>query len=221
MRPLPTLFSAAARALALALLLSSAACDDADDGPAFSDADRARCAHIDREAELGEYLYSTCLSDPWPTEIPGPPTQSGESYVVGWINDTLALVNGNPSELRHKTARAARAYEADLSESPYRIISGGRSTWREIDPRGAGIRLPLYPDGSIAHRSFAGAYLNITAFGPHLDGRYYIDTATADIRVTRWDERIVAGTIDARFVDPDDPERVVTFTNGYFDVLVR
>ena len=152
---------------------------------------------------------------------PRPPTQTGESVFAGWINDTLAFSNDSPRSLPKNTARADRAYETDLSESPYRIVWGGRGTWDEIDPRGASINLPLYPNGSIAHQSFRGAYVNITAFGPHLDGRYYIDTATADIRVTRWDERIVAGTIDARFVDPDDPERVVTFTNGYFDVLVR
>ena len=65
-----------------------AACEKQDDGP--TSADVARCAHIDREADLGEALYDICLNNPWPTELP-PATQEGLSTFGGIINDTLVL----------------------------------------------------------------------------------------------------------------------------------
>ena len=62
--------------VSLVLLVSS--CDKNDDTPFYSDDDRTRCAHIDRDADLGDYLYSICLASPYPTTVTsGPPTQDG------------------------------------------------------------------------------------------------------------------------------------------------
>jgi len=83
------------------------ACDKETSGPAQSDL--ARCAHIDRDAELGEYLYDVCVRNPWPTILP-PATQSGQSTFGGIINDTLIFVAGSPRAVSYETARANLSY---------------------------------------------------------------------------------------------------------------
>ena len=214
--------------LAISLILTASACDK-DDGPVYSDADRARCAHIDREVELGEHLYQLCLCCPWPAsdaELP-PATSEGLSTFGCRINDTLTVINWSPNALQHETARAQLAYEDDGSgnwvPSAYRLLIAGRGTYEEIDPRGAGITLQVFDNGNVKPvRINSTAYdFRIRNFGPSIDGEYLIDTTTAQVNITRWDNRVVSGTIEAWFYDMRDSTRRIHLTEGRFDVTVR
>ena len=218
----------------IALVTLLAACDKADDDntPFYSDADRARCAHIDREAELGEHLYSLCLCCPYPTSVtPGPPTQDGglpveglpngrQGVFTGWINDTIAFQSWGPRSLPTDWAIAKLTYSSDGTAAPYRILTGGWGTWNEIDSIGAIIALRIMADGSLRSYAVSRSYLRLTDFGD-LTGTYALDSTNHDIAITRWDDRVVSGTIDAWFYDPDDPARRIHFSEGWFDVTVK
>ena len=214
--------------LATSLILTAGACDK-DDGPVYSDADRARCAHIDRQVELGEHLYQLCLCCPWPAsdaELP-PATSEGLSTFGCRINDTLTVINWSPRALQHETARAQLAYEDDGSgnwvPSAYRILIAGRGTYEKIDPRGAGIRLRLFDSGNVYPVGINSTVFEfrIRNFGPSIDGEYLIDTTTAQVNITRWDNRVVSGTIEAWFYDMRDSTRRIHLTEGRFDVTVK
>jgi len=214
------------------VLLSASSCDKNDDAPFYSDADRARCAHIDRDADLGDYLYSICLASPYPTTVtPGPPTQDGglpveglpngrQGVFTGWINDTIAFQSWGVDLLPTEYAVAKLAYERGGTPSVYRIIRGGWGTYAEVSPKGASIRIRLLPDGRIFNNNLSGTYLNLSEFGS-LTGRYALDSTAQSINITRWDDQVVSGTIDAWFYDPDDPSRRVHFSEGWFDLTVR
>ena len=207
--------------------LIAGACDK-DDGPVYSDADRARCAHIDRQAELGEHLYQLCLCCPWPAsdaELP-PATSEGLSTFGCRINDTLTVINWSPNALQHETAYARLAYEGGSGNwvpSAYRILIAGRGTYEKIDPRGAGIRLRLFDNGNVKPVSINSTVceFRIQNFGPSIDGEYLIDTTTAQVNITRWDNRVVSGTIEAWFYDMRDSTRRIHLTEGRFDVTVK
>ena len=210
------------------------ACDKSDDGntPFYSDADRARCAHIDREAELGEHLFSLCLCCPYPTSVtPGPPTQDGglpveglpngrQGVFTGWINDTIAFQSWNPRTLPDEYAVATIHYYADSSPKAHRTVRGAWGTWYEIDSISAGIVLYLNENGTLKSSDVSRTWLNLQDFGI-LTGRYAIDTSAYFIDITRWDNDVVSGTIDAWFFDPNDPTRRIHFSDGWFDVGTR
>ena len=104
--------------------------------------------------------------------------------------------------------------------SQYRIIRGGWGTYDEITSKGASIRIRLLPDGSLFNNNLSGTYLNLSDFGS-LTGRYALDSTEHSIIITRWDDQIVSGTIDAWFYDPDEPSRRIYFSDGWFDVSTR
>ena len=214
------------------VLLSASSCDKEDDGPTYTQADRDRCAHIDRDADLGDYLYSICLASPYPTTVTsGPPTQDGglaveglpngrQGVFTGWINDTIAFQSWNPRSLPDEYAVATVHYKTDGTANSHRTIWSAWSTWNEIDSMSVGVVLSLFEDGSLESYEVTRSWLKLTDFGP-LTGKYALDSTEHSITITRWDDQVVSGTIDAWFYDPDDPSRRVHFSEGWFDLTVR
>lgn len=189
------------------VLVLVASCDKEDAGPAYTQADRDRCAHIDRDAELGEYLYGICLSGAWPTELP-PATQQGLSTFGCWINDTLAFVARDPEELPSTTARAN-------SQDPgvFTLIAY-YDTWNEIDPRriDLGLRLEngvIYSSvSSVSFRSMIG-----------YSREYVIDSIASSIAYTiDEDRRIAHGSFNLLAVNPRDSTDIIHLSDGRFDV---
>ena len=213
----------------LILLIATAsmltgACNKDEIEPDFSDADRARCVHINREVDLGEYLYWLCLNYPWPSsnaDLP-PATSEGLSTFGFRINDTLTFINWRPNTANNATARARLAYYSvgqDYERAPYRTLIADRSNYEEVDPRRKRISLTILPDGTVSTSNARGSNLiMISNFGDHIDGQYAIDTNKMSIEILRWDNRIIAGKIEAWFVDPDDSTRKIHVTEGRFDL---
>jgi len=191
------------------ILLSASSCDKNDDAPFYSDADRARCAHIDRDAELGEYLYGICLSGAWPTELP-PATQQGLSTFGCWINDTLAFVARDPEELPSTTARAN-------SQDPgvFTLIAY-YDTWNEIDPRRIDLGLRL--ENGIIYSSVSRVFIyNINGYSQV----YNVDSIASSITYTiDEDRRIAHGSFNLLAVNPRDSTDIIHLSDGRFDVLV-
>ena len=188
------------------------ACDKDPSGPSL--ADYRRCAHIDREVELGEFLYSTCLNNPWPTELP-PATQEGRSTFGAWINDTLAFVNGDPREFDSKTA-----YAGTINNRDHRSIIAKTRTYAEVDPRSIRLSIAIMDSGAFAP-AFQTRSLWISGFSTLRNGFYDLDVEASSVRIVRWDNEVVSGSCDLWFYLPDNPSTRIHLVNGRFDLGVR
>ena len=210
----------AALALVALAALGGVGCEKDPNGP--SAADRARCAHVNRtDTVWGEYLYNVCLNNPWPTELP-PATQEGLSTFGGIINDTLLFVAGSPRAFPDQTAQAKLTYVSDAGAGRYRRIFGGFGTYQAIDSSGLRITLLVLPNGQLEHRvANRHQQFVVTSHDPSINGFYYIDTTRYSIHISRWDDEVVAGTIDAWFVHSQDSSKQLHLSDGRFDLTVR
>jgi hypothetical protein len=201
-------------------LMLSASCDKNDNDP--SPADFARCAHIDRtDTVWGEFFYDVCLNNPWPTELP-PATQEGLSTFGGIINDTLLFVAGSPRGFAHETATIKTISLADGSELPHRNLFAGMGTYDAIDSSSiicnfAFLNSGLFPAGHNINR----ANIRVSTHDPSIDGYYLLDTNNYVINVSRWDSQVVAGTLEAWFIDVSNSSRRLQLSEARFDLKVR
>jgi len=196
--------------LYLIMLLLTASCTKSDnEGPTYSQEDRDRCAHIDRDAELGEYLYGICLSSPWPTELPLA-TQQGLSTFGCWINDTLAFVASDPRELPRNVVKYTKGI-------PVSQLIAYRSTYNTIDSRDIRLNFSIGENQQpFVNRSVE---LRISEIS-RLSGTYQIDSAKSEIQFVRLDDSVAAGTFDLTFYKPNTTD-TIRLTDGRFDVLVN
>ena len=199
-------------ALATALLtaaLALPACDTDDDGAAPryvpTEADRARCAHIDREAALGERLYNTCLVNPWPTELPEVEV-GGEPVLAAWINDTLAFVADDPRE----TARFNIKISSDPQTERTSLI-GRRATFSKIDPAYFSLIIRINLDGSLVT---TGSLSRLWVTDHPLAGEYIADTTHShiDFNIT---DGYAHGTFDLTLFEETTGQEL-TLTDGRF-----
>ena len=202
------------------LTLLATACEKQDDGP--TSADVARCAHIDRDADLGEALYDICLNNPWPTELP-PATQEGLSTFGGIINDTLVFVAGSPRAFPDQSARAKLTYLSGGGINVQRLLLCGFGTYAAIDSSEIGIELAVLPSGLLKPRAArsSGRIFRVVRHDESINGTYFIDTSRYNIQIDRWDDRVVAGTIDAWFVHAQDSAKELHLSDGRFDLTVQ
>ena len=195
------------------------ACEKQDDGP--TSADVARCAHIDREADLGEALYDICLNNPWPTELP-PATQEGLSTFGGIINDTLVFVAGSPRAFPDETARARLTYLSGGGIDVFRSLFAGFGTYDAIDSSGLSLTLRILQSGYVEPRvANHNQVFRVSKHDDSINGTYFLDTSRYNIQIDRWDDRVVAGTIDAWFVHAQDSLKELHLSDGRFDLTVR
>jgi hypothetical protein len=202
------------------IILAFAACDKNDDDP--SPADFARCAHIDRtDTVWGEFYYDVCLNNPWPTELP-PATQEGLSTFGGIINDTLLFVAGVPGSFPEETARANLAYRTGGGVDAQRILFVGFGTYDAIDSSGLRMSLSILKSGRLDERvAEHNQRVVVTRHDLSIDGTYLIDTTQYLIQIDRWDNEIVAGTIDAWFIHAQDSTKQLHLSDGRFDLTVQ
>lgn len=192
-----------------AILLSSASCDKNADNPdperyIPTDVDRARCAHINQEAELGGYLYNLCLVNPWPTELPEVEV-GGEPVLAAWINDTLAFVAYDPRESMRFNVNLTRD-QADESIG----LEGHRSTYENIDPSRFSFDLSFDESESIFKGSISDFNISFHA----LSGRYLVDSALSSISFQK-SNGYAFGTFDLVAIDTIT-NQTITLTDGRF-----
>lgn len=188
-----------------AILLSSASCDKNDDNPdperyIPTDVDRARCAHINQEAELGGYLYNLCLVNPWPTELPEVEV-GGERVLAAWINDTLSFVAKNTQESPSFNIQLVSYEDGRIT------LEGQRNTWDAIDPTYLSFFMSFYDDDSIQRARFRIS-------NHELRGNYEAILSESAIFFQRH-EGYASGTFNLVLIDSTTNNRL-TLTDGRF-----
>jgi hypothetical protein len=187
-------------------MLTAASCDKTE-YDSYTDADYARCAHV----EYDGFLHKVCLDNPWPTELP-PATQQGLSTFGCWINDTLAFVAGDPREPPRKEAYGTY-YKSTWGGG---VIIGTRNTYNAIDPRSLTLNLGLDLNSSpiiiIPSR---------TRFRFGSVDSYALDSIDSKVSIN-YDEAsaIAYGTFNLTFYKPNTTD-TLRLTDGRFDVLVN
>ena len=193
--------------MSFAFVLATA-CEKEDPGPSQADLDR--CAHIDREQDgIGEFLYQTCLNNPWPTELP-PATQEGRGVVACWINDTLAFVSGDPREPASNTAYARPA----PLDGRTHIVSY-KGTYSIIDS----VRITLdfdYDNDYNLININDNSYIRIQRHR-QLAGFYTLLPSNSNLSITENSQEIY-GLFDMKFLRTSPPYDTLYLTSGRFDV---
>ena len=192
--------------LVAGVLLTAAACEQETLPSGPTEADRARCAHVE-----DPFLNMVCLDNPWPTELP-PATQEGLSTFGCWINDTLAFVASDPREPARKEAYGIMY--ADVQEFQ---ISANWNTYNSIDDRS--IYLSVYLKNKGDHWSLLNrSDLRISRIYP-FSGFWELDTLKSNLSLSNLSALAASGTFSLVFYLPNTTD-TLRLTDGRFDVKV-
>ena len=187
------------------VLLTAAACEKETLPSGPTEADIARCAHVE-----DPFLNMICLDNPWPTELP-PATQEGLSTFGCWINDTLAFVAGDPREPARKEAYANRYIRSAVGLH----LIGYRRTWGEIDSRSLFFLIRINEATTAIDTT---SMLRIRGI-PGLNGTYGIINNNSTVSFTRNDAQVVSGIFNLVLVSTSTTD-TLRLTDGRFDVRV-
>ena len=200
--------------IALTLLHFATACEKStdDDGLFFEPEDYARCAHVDRESAMGQWLHSVCLANPWPTELP-PATQEGLSTFGCWINDTLAFVAGDPRELPRRVAYVNHL----ASTGGGGDIVAKRDNYASIGNQSIYIYISF---GQHDQNLFLTEFSRLRIYNAgELSGEYKILMEKSSLHFDKFSSGIAAGKFELTFYRPNSTD-TLRLTDGRFDVRV-
>ena len=201
-------------ALAALIAFGLPACDttDDDDGAAPryvpTEADRARCAHVDRDAELGESFYNTCLVNPWPTELPEVEV-GGEPVLAAWINDTLAFVADDPQRPQRFNIQVNEQTN-DGNPTGNMVVRGIRANYESIDTARIELSLIISTDTTIR----SNTHFTISGLGS-LNGSYLLSRENTSTLALSFEEEYIQGTFDLNLAEEQTGQEL-TLTDGRF-----